>query len=70
VQAQTQAEERADQRHREMMDVLTALAHEQMQTRAEAARTQRRLRDVEEGLRETGEGGDEDDCLGTETCSG
>lgn len=45
VQAQVQADQQADQRHREMMDVLTALAHEQMQTRAEAARTgARRMR--------------------------
>jgi transcriptional regulator with XRE-family HTH domain len=45
VQAQVQADQRADQRHREMMGVLTALAHEQMQTRAEAARTgSRRMR--------------------------
>jgi hypothetical protein len=63
-------EDRADQRHREMMDVLTALAHEQMQARAEAARVQRRLQQVEADLRETDEGGDEDDCPGQEAGAG
>lgn len=70
VAAQTQAEERADQRHREMLDVLTALTHEQMQARAEAARTQRRLQQVESDLRETDEGEFADCGEGEEACSG
>jgi transcriptional regulator with XRE-family HTH domain len=44
LQAQARAEERADQRHGEMMQALTALTHEQMRTRAEAARMQRQTR--------------------------
>jgi len=70
VAAQVRAEERADQRHREMLDVLTALTHEQMQTRAEAARTQRRLQQVESDLRETDEGEFADCGEGEEACSG
>lgn len=48
----------------QMQQALTALAHEQMQARAEAARMQRRLQQVETDLRETEVGGDEDDCPG------
>lgn len=70
VAAQVRAEERADQRHREMLDVLTALTHEQMQTRAEAARTQRKLQQVESDLRETDEGEFADCGEGEETRAG
>jgi transcriptional regulator with XRE-family HTH domain len=70
VAAQVRAEERADQRHREMLDVLTALTHEQMQTRAEAAKMQRRLQQVESDLRETDEGEFSDCGEGEETRAG
>ena len=70
LQAQARAEERADQRHGEMMQALTALTHEQMQARAEAARTQRRLQQVESDLRETDEGEFADCGEGEEACSG
>ena len=53
-----------------MLDVLTALTHEQMQTRAEAARTQRRLQQVESDLRETDEGEFADCGEGEETLAG
>lgn len=46
-----QAQARAEERQAEMSQALTALAHEQMQARAEAARTSARLTQVEEGLR-------------------
>lgn len=45
------AQVRAEERQAEMSQALTALAHEQMQARAEAARTSARLTQVEEGLR-------------------
>jgi hypothetical protein len=70
LQAQARAEERADQRHGEMMQALTALTHEQMRTRAEAARTQRRLEQMEAELREMDEGDDADCCEGQDACSG
>jgi len=70
LQAQARGEERADQRHGEMMQALTALTHEQMRTRAEAARTQRRLEQMEAELREMDEGDDADCCEGQDACSG
>lgn len=71
AQAQmAQAQARAEERLAEMSQALTALAHEQIQARAESARMQRRLLQVEADLRETEEGDDAGCCPGQEACSG
>lgn len=73
VQAQEpllQAQVRAEERQAEMSQALTALAHEQMQARAEAAKMQRRLQQVESDLRETDEGEFSDCGEGEETRAG
>jgi len=54
------AQVRAEERQAEMSQALTVLAHGQMESRAEAARTSARISQIEEGLRallETPRGG-------------
>jgi len=63
------AQVRAEERQAEMSQALAALAHERLESRAEAARTSARLAQIEEALRallETPEGG----CQGQARCTG
>ena len=72
VAAQVRAEERQAEMlaaQAEMSQALMALAHERLESRAEAARTSARLTQIEEALRallETPEGG----CQGQARCTG
>lgn len=69
-QAVSQALEPLVQAQVQMQEAMAALARERMESRAEMARTQRKIREMENDLRQMGEEDDEEDCPGQKACSG